>query len=346
MEILPVASSKTRKTYDIVALSAAAVDISILADDALIDNHGLKKGLTNNVTAETLASILRDNSDATRTPGSPGVNVVAGIALRGGSAALIGKIANDEHGNFFAQRLQSHGVGYTPLLHDEKAAATTCIAVITTPDKERTFAFAGSAGQSLSPEDVDRQLLDKAKIVYLDSYLWLSQSGKDAVHHAADEAKKTGGKVALALNDAHVVGNSREGFLALAASHADILLGDKNEFMTLFGTKTLEDTIEAVKKLGCTAAITAGAEGAYVVENGASTHIPVKKVEKIVDTNGAGDQFAAGFLYGLVQGKSAEQSGHIGSQWAADVIQHRGPEPQVGKNKPSSGFICVYKRAA
>ena len=324
------------KKYDVVALSAACVDINILAEESHIDAHGLKKGLTNSIPSEKLSALMKGKEILTKTPGSPGANVVMGIALRGGSAALIGKIANDPHGNFFTGRIRSHGIDYTPVVYDNAEATTTCVLVLTTPDRERTFAFSGNSGLHLSPEDIDRQLLEQAKITYCDSYLWLSTSGKEAVHHAADEAKKSGSKVALALNDADIVARNQPEILALAKSHAHILVGSQNEFMTLLNTETLEDTIAALSALGCTAAMTAGSAGAYIIEDGKSVHVPARKVEKIVDTNGAGDQFAAGFLYGLAQGKSAKESGEIGTHWAADIIQHSGSEPKIGKNAAPS----------
>ncbi len=321
------------KKYDVVALSAICVDIQLKADDAHLESHGVKKGLSNLVTPQTVADIVAGHAPHI-SPGSPGANVAAGVALRGGNAALIGKIANDVHGNFFKTRVQNNGIAFTPLLSANDETATTAVLVMTTPDKERTFAFASGAGYELQPEDIDAALIGNAKITYLDSYLWLSQTGKDAVHQAAELAKQSGGLVALALNDAGVVGRNQPAFLALAKSHADILVGDQKEFATLFGTATLEDTMDAIKASGKTASMTMGAKGAYIFEAGAAVHVPANPIarEKIIDTNGAGDQFAAGFLYGLASGKSPVDAGKQGADWATDIIQHMGAEPQVGRN--------------
>ena len=324
------------KHYDIVALSAICVDIRIESTDATLKKHNLKKGLSNPVSAQVLQEILSGHDNAHRTTGSPGGNVTAGIALRGGKAALVGKIANDDHGQYYAKRAKEHGIHYTPSLSTNKGTVTTCAAALITPDKERSFAFLPGAGAELAPEDIDHGLISKAKITYLDSYLWLSETGKDAVHHAAEHAKRAGSKVAIALNDAHVVAQNQAAFLKLVKSHGDILVGDQQEFANLLGTKTFEETVEALHKIGCTASITAGAKGAYVVHGGNLDFIPSRKVakENIVDTNGAGDQFAAGFLYGLASGKHPVEAGHIGAGWAADVIQHAGAEPRIGKNAP------------
>lgn len=291
--------SPASKTFDVVALSALCVDIQSAVPDAELARHNLAKGLSNPVAAETVHAITLAD-DAIKTPGSPGGNVAGGIALRGGKAALIGKIGADSHGAFLTARLQKHDVAFTPVMADD-GTATSSVLVLTTPDKERSFAFSNGAGLKLSPEDIDENLIKQAKITYLDSYLWLSGSGQDAVHHAAALAKQNDSKVAMALNDKALVGKHREAYLALAEAHADILVGDAKEFMTLFNTQTVEDTLDEIARRGFTAALTVGAKGAYVVENGTVDHIPAKKVPQIIDTNGAGDQFAAGFLYGLAQ---------------------------------------------
>ncbi|HRI77632.1 MAG TPA: adenosine kinase [Alphaproteobacteria bacterium] len=324
-----------RKPYDVVALSALCVDIQSAVPESEITRHGLKKGLTNQVSPETVRAITLGD-DAIKTPGSPGGNVAGGIALRGGKVALIGKIANDEAGVFITRRLQSHDVDFTPVVSNKPDSATNAVMVLTTPDRERSFAFASGAAYELTPEDIDATLIAKAKITYLDSYLWLSDSGQDAVAHAAALAKQSGGKVAMALNDAALVGKNQEKYLALAKSHADILVGDRKEFMALFGVDSFEAAAEKAAAHGFTAAITAGAKGADVIENGVLTHVPARKIENIVDTNGAGDQFAAGFIYGLAEGKSAPDSAAQGALWASEVIQHRGAEPQVGKNARSN----------
>jgi sugar/nucleoside kinase (ribokinase family) len=318
------------KTYDVVALSAICVDKRLECDDAHLDAHGVAKGLSNPVHPDTVGRLIDGKSHAAY-PGSPGINVVAGVSLRGGTAGLIGRIGDDDHGNFISQRMKSHGVDYTPTL---SSTSTTVVLAMITPDGERTFAFAPGAGGELSPADVDENLLKKAKITYLDSYLWLSPSGKDAVHHAAHVAKGSGGQVAMALNDAKLVEAHQPAFSALVTSHADILVGDRREFAALFKTETIEETLSAMCATGLTGAMTMGAKGAYVFKNGACTLVPAEKIEKslIVDTNGAGDQFAAGFIYGLAKGMTALEAAQQGSKWASDVIQHHGAEPQVGKN--------------
>lgn len=318
------------KKYDVVAVGAITVDMQMEAADELLAKHGIEKSLSNVVTLERLEALV-ENAFLLKSAGGPGSNVVTGIASRGGSAALIGKIGNDPHGQFFHERMELHGVSYTPLLPANEDTPTTSILVLMTPDRERTFAALLGAGVELCPEDIDHSLISQAKVVYLDSYLWLSDTGREAIFHAAETASRHGAIVAIALNDARIVAQNREALLALAQAHGDILLGDRREFMALFGALTLEDAFEAVKGLGCLASVTAGAKGAYACENGLVLHIPPQTVEKIVDTNGAGDQYAAGFLYGIARGMSAAESGAIGAAWAAEIIQKVGAEPEIRK---------------
>lgn len=319
---------KKEKIYDVVAIGSLTVDLQMDAHDGHLETHGIEKSLSNIIT--------RDHQDAItgaeavrRSAGGPASNVAMGIAAHGGSAALAGKIGNDDHGSFFVSRMEAHGVHFTPLLPADGTTPTTSILVLMTPDRERTFAAVLGAGVQMTPEDVDHNLIEKAKIVYLDSYLWLSDSGRETVHHAAAAAKQYGAKVAIGINDAKVVEKNREAFLALIETHGDIILGDKREFMTLFNVATIEEGFEKANALGIIASVTAGSKGAFASENGTVTHIGTKKVEKIMDTNGAGDQYAAGFLYGIAQGLSAEQAGHYGSQWASEIIQKIGAEPEI-----------------
>jgi sugar/nucleoside kinase (ribokinase family) len=313
-----------------VALSAVCLDIQVFSNDDTLDAHGLKKGLTSPITSDALKSLM-EKGEHTKTAGSPGANVAAGIALHGGKAALIGKVANDEDGQFLASRAAHHGITFMPVVSANDDVTTCSVAVITTPDKERSFGYVPGACYKLQPEDVDESLIREAKITYLDSYLWSRQEGRDAVRHAAEVAKKSGGLVALSLNDAGVIATHRDEYLKLAKSHADILLGDAREFEALLGTKNLDETVEALGKMNVRATITMGAQGAYAVENGGKTHIPTRPVPFICDTNGAGDQFAAGTLFGLAQGKGLVESAHIGALWASEIIQHRGGEPRPPK---------------
>jgi sugar/nucleoside kinase (ribokinase family) len=325
------------KKYDVVSIGAITVDMQLKAHDADLDAHGLKKGFSNMVDAKTAAAIAGE-LECSRNPGGPGTNVAAGVALRGGTVALTGKIANDNNGKFITQRMKDHGVDFTPLLPDDPETGTTVILALTTPDKERSFAFAPGASMEMKPEDIDATLIAQGKITYIDSYLWQTEDGRAAVKHAAETAKRSGGLVALALNDAELVKTHQAEFHALAMSHADILVGDQREFMALFKAATLEETLDRISESGKTASMTMGRKGAFIAGGGSVTLVPAKTIDQslVIDTNGAGDQFAAGFIYGLAQGKDALESGRQGAEWASDVIRHSGAEPQIGRNAPKN----------
>jgi sugar/nucleoside kinase (ribokinase family) len=322
------------KLYDVVALTAVCVDIRVESTDAALKEYGVVKGDSTVVSAETLKKILIGHEND-RAAGSAGGNVAAGISLRGGKSAIIGKIANDANGAFFARRVTQNDIHYEPVYSTNKDTATTAVAALITPDKERSFAFLPGAGAELTAEEVESQrgLIAQAKVTYLDSYLWLSESGRAAVQHATELARESGSRVAIAINSANVVAQNQAGFLALIQK-GDIIAGDESEFATLLGTTSIEESAQKLNALGVTASITAGAKGAYVVDAGTVNFVPSLKVpkEKIVDTNGAGDSFASGFIYGLANGKNAVEAGQQGATWAAAVIQHAGAEPRVGKN--------------
>ncbi len=330
MDFEKIAVMSHDKIYDVVSIGSVAVDLQLDAPDSLIEEHGIQKSFSNMITREKQDLMFKDRTaDLRKSAGGPSSNVAMGVAAHGGSAALIGKVSNDDHGNFFTSRMLAHGVSFLPLLPANDNMPTTSILVLMTPDRERTFAAVLGSGVHLAPEDIDRDIIAKAKIVYLDSYLWLSDAGRETVHHAAAVAKQLGAKVAIGINDARVVEQNREAFQALIKSHGDIILGDRREFMTLFNTQTIEEAFDEARKLGCIASVTAGGKGSYALENGVVSHIGTQKVDKIVDTNGAGDQYAAGFLYGLAQGLPAAEAGEIGSKWAAEIIQKIGAEPEV-----------------
>lgn len=325
-------TSPVHKPFDVVALGAIAVDLQVEAHENTIDDHGLQKSFTNTVSPEKQAIIAASGGTLVlRAAGGAGGNVVCGIAAHGGSAALVGKIGNDDHGQFYANRMREHGVHYQPLLPADGTIPTTSIMVLMTPDRERTFAFVPGAGVHLTPDDIDESLIAQAKIVYLDAYLWLSETGRHTVHHAADVAKGLGTKVAIAINDAKLTEINRVALLDLAQKHGDIIVGDRREFMALMGTDNLDDAFALAKTLlpHCVISVTAGAKGALIFDQGTVTAVPAVKVEKIADTNGAGDQFAAGLLHGLATGKTPVEAAHQGAHWAAEIIQKIGAEPHL-----------------
>ncbi|MDD9900936.1 MAG: adenosine kinase [Alphaproteobacteria bacterium] len=315
-----------KKTLDIVAVGAPAVDLQFFADDAFLAQQGLKKGQSTATTTQHIADALKGH-DVVKTPGGACTNVVTGIALHSGRAAMIGKIANDENGVWLAQKMKEAHVQFEAAVTTSDSA-TACIAVITTPDAERSFLYVGQvAGYELAPEDIDETTIARARYTYIDSFLSFSDSGRQAAQHAADVAKRHNSKVAVSLNSKGHINDNPQHFQTLAQK-ADILLGDQKEFMTLFKTDSMDTVYEELHKLGCMAAITAGAAGSHIVHAGKVTHIPAQKVKNVVDTSGAGDQYAAGVLFGLARRATLEKSAAQGAAWAAHIVQHAGAAPR------------------
>jgi sugar/nucleoside kinase (ribokinase family) len=326
------------KTYAVTAVASLTVDVSITGTDTLLNTHGLAKGLSTEMPTQKLYALIAEHID-NRSPGGPGCNVANGIALRGGKAAMIAKIGKDIMGAWLTQRVNENGTYFMPVAHPE--ASTTLLAAIATPDGERTFAHPdNAAGYHLGPEDIDEELVKNSSIVYLDSYLLFNESGREATRQAAEIAKQHGTRVAIALNNVPLVLENREALLKLARETKAILLGDQNEFMALYNKPNLGETMLAVNDDKLTAAITMGKQGAQIIHENTLYHVPANKIDNVIDTNGAGDQFAAGFLYGMATGMSAPDSGRQGALWASQVIQHKGAEPKVGlraENKPGNG---------
>lgn len=318
----------TGKIYAVTAIASVTIDISMTGDDALLNTHGLSKGISTEMPTQKLYALIAGHID-NRSPGGPGCNVANGIALRGGKAAMIAKVGKDVMGAWLAQRINENGTHFMPVTHPE--IPTTILAAISTPDGERTFAHPdNAAGYQLGPEDIDEDLIRNSSIVYLDSYLLFNECGREATRQAAEIARKNGVRVALALNNVPLVIDNRESLLKIARENKAILLGDQNEFMALYNKPNLGLTMLAVNDDSLTAAITMGKDGAHIIHEKTLYHVPANKIDNIVDTNGAGDQFAAGFLHGMATGMSAPDSGRQGALWASQVIQHKGAEPKVG----------------
>jgi sugar/nucleoside kinase (ribokinase family) len=319
---------KKSEMFDIVAVGVPTLDLQVFTDEAFLTRHGLKKSLDVPMTPEALERALGDaGGTVTRSAGGPGLNVAAGVTLNGGRAALVGKIANDEAGRFFAEDTAARRVDFMPLL--TPGGQTTRVLVATTPDKERTFATVGDAGFTLAPEDIDEKLIARARTVYLDAYLWTSPQGRAAAHRAAALGRAHGARVALGLNNTDLVTDHRQDILTLAGAHLDYLVGDHAEFAALAGEKDMRAIAARLKPFNIICGITRGREGADVVQEGRITRVPARPVANVVDSSGAGDQFASGFIHALGRGDFAEDAAEQGHARAAKVLLHAGAAPAM-----------------
>jgi sugar/nucleoside kinase (ribokinase family) len=318
----------TTAKFDVTAIGNAIVDVLAKADDALLIEHNLPKGgmsLIDAETAERLYSIMGPGLE--KSGGSAG-NTIAGIAALGGRTAYIGKVADDQLGDVFAHDIRAVGVTYdTPRLKGGLPTARSLIFV--TPDAQRTMqTFLGAATQ-LGPEDINMNYIGASKVLYLEGYLWDQPRAKNAMREAAFKAQKAGVKVSLTLSDSFCVARFREEFLELVENHVDILFANESEILSLYQVETFDDALQYVRKHSEIAALTRSEKGSVIV-NGNEVHvIDAIKGVTVVDTTGAGDAYAAGFLYGYTQGYDLGTCGRLGSVMAAEVISHMGPRAEA-----------------
>jgi sugar/nucleoside kinase (ribokinase family) len=314
----------TTRRFDVTAIGNAIVDVIAQADDSLLAAHNLPKGAMNLIDAnmaEQLYGIMGPGKEA--SGGSAG-NTIAGIAGLGGKAAYIGKVADDQLGKIFTHDIRAVGVTYdtAPLTSGLPTARSL---IFVTPDAQRTMqTFLGACTQ-LGPEDVNMDYIAASKVVYMEGYLWDLPRAKQAMLDAALKAKEAGVKVSLTLSDSFCVARFRDEFLELAEKHVDILFANESEILSLYQTENFDEAVKQVKQHCEIAALTRSEKGSVVV-NGNEVHtIAAVPGVKVIDTTGAGDAYAAGFLYGYTQGRDLATCGRLGGVMAADVISQYGP---------------------
>jgi sugar/nucleoside kinase (ribokinase family) len=315
------------KQFDVTAIGNAIVDVLAQADDALLQQHGLPKGAMNLVDAEMAERLYSIMGPGVESSGGSAGNTVAGIAALGGRAAYIGKVADDQLGQVFTHDMRAIGVHYdTTVLTGGPPTARSLIFV--TPDAQRTMqTFLGACTQ-LGPEDVNMNHITASKVVYLEGYLWDLPRAKNAMRDAAIRAQKEGVKVSLTLSDSFCVARFRDEFLELAERYVDILFANESEILSLYQTTNFDDALQQVRKHCEIAALTRSEKGSVIVNRYEVHVIDAVKGVKVVDTTGAGDAYAAGFLYAYTHGFDLATCGRLGGAMAAQVISHYGARPQ------------------
>jgi len=313
--------------WDVVCIGNAIVDVLAHAEDEFLTRHGMAKDsmmLIDAARAETLYDAI---GPAIQQSGGSAANTAAGIASLGGTAAYIGKVANDQLGNIFAHDLKAGGIHFeTPRLVGGEPTARSFILI--TPDGHRTMNTYLGACVELTPDDVTAEIVSGGQVLYLEGYLWDRPAAKEAFLKAARLAHHHGRKVALTLSDSFCVERHHQSFLDLVRDHVDILFANEAEIKTLYRTSSFEDAAEQVRKLGKTGALTRSEKGSIVFDTDNWHTIPPMPT-RVVDTTGAGDLYASGFLYGVTHGLGVERAGHIAAICAAEVISHVGPRPQA-----------------
>jgi adenosine kinase len=315
-------------SFDVLAVGNAIVDVLAPTTDAFLNQHGIAKGAMTLVDGFRADLLGRSMQGAVEASGGSAANTTVGISSLGGHAAFIGKVNDDRLGQVFAEDIRKAGVHF-----DAKPVAgnvaTASSHILVTPDGQRSMnTFLGCASD-LSDTDMVQQKIASAKILFIEGYLWDAPATKAAIRTAIAHARASNRKVALTLSDPFCVGRWREEFLALMKAEVDIVFANEEEAKSLFQKDTFNGAFQEFRKWGKAAAVTRSEKGCVVVENSQVQIIDAEPVEKVVDTTGAGDQFAAGFLFGYARGLSLDVCGRLGGIAAAEVISHMGPRPLV-----------------
>ena len=313
---------------DVVAVGSAIVDVIAHASDDDLVRHGLVKGTMALIDAERAQQLYAAMGPAVEMSGGSAANTVAGVASFGGTAGFIGKVRDDQLGAVFVHDIRSIGVVYDTVPATEGSATARCL-VMVTPDAQRTLNTYLGAATGLTADDVDVELLERARITYLEGYLWDPPEAIDALRRAIAVAHAADRRVAFTLSDPFCVARHRPAFLDLIAREVDVLFANEQEVMSLFEVDDLDAALEAVRGLCRVTAVTRSEHGSVVVSGDDTIAVPAVAGVDVVDTTGAGDLYAAGFLYGVARGEGLQRCAELGSLAAAEVISHVGARPQV-----------------
>ncbi len=313
---------------DVVGIGNAIVDIIARCDDGFLSSRELSKGHMALIDAAAAEALYGAMGPAVEISGGSAANTCAGVASLGGKAGFIGRVAEDEFGRVFTHDIRSIGVAYaTPPANDGAPTARSLILV--TGDGERTMNTFLGASVELGEAELDPVLITGARITYLEGYLFDPPGAQAAFHEAARMAAEAGREVALSLSDAFCVGRHRAAFRALIQGGVELLFANEEEITMLYEVDSFDEAVAAVRAECRTAALTRGAKGSVVVTSSGLVEIPVEPVDEVVDTTGAGDLYAAGFLYGHARGFDSKTCGKLGSLAAAEIIGHLGARPET-----------------
>lgn len=312
-----------QKRFDVVGIGNAIVDILGHVDEAFLTKNELPKGGMMLVDEQRARSLYDQLGQTTECSGGSAANTLAALASFGAKAAFIGKVSKDQLGEIFTHDMRGVGVHFESKPSTSGPATASCIVAVT-QDGERTMTPFLGACTRVSEEDVDEALIAASSVLYIEGYLWDIDAAKAAIRKAISAAKKSGGKVALTLSDAFCVGRFREEFLELIHESVDILFANESEILSLYETANFDEALKNIQGEVEVALITRSEKGAVVVTQEHAQPVAGERVAKVVDTTGAGDLFASGFLYGYTKGWDHTKSAALGNRSAAAIIQQLG----------------------
>src|SRR5277367_1330353 len=315
--------------YDVLGIGNAIFDVLAQTDEKFLSRHGMTKGGMALIDEARAASIYRDMGPATEMSGGSAANTIVGVANLGARAAFVGKVRDDQIGGLYTHDIRAAGVAFETRPAPQ-GPATGCSYILVTPDGERTMNTYLGAARELTPDDIDAAQVAASAILYLEGYLWDHRSAKDAFVKASTIAHDAGRQVALTLSDSFCVDRYRDEFFDLMRNGTvDLVFANEAELHSLYQTSDFDAALSQLRSDARLAVITRSEKGCVVVSGDGIIAVGAFPIEKIVDTTGAGDLFAAGFLFGLVRGVGHERAGRLGALAAAEVIGHIGARPQV-----------------
>jgi sugar/nucleoside kinase (ribokinase family) len=327
--VTPSESDTKPATLDVVGLGNALVDVLSHEADSFLDEHGLVRGAMDLIDTERAELLYDSMGPAAEISGGSAANTMVGIASFGGTSAFVGRVRGDTLGNVFAHDIRAAGVKFATAAATSGQPTGRCLIVVT-PDAERTLNTYLGAAAEFGPEDVDGDVVAGAQVTYLEGYLWDQPRAKEAFRHAARLAHDAGRRVALTLSDGFCVDRHRADFVDLIEREVDIPFANEGEICSLYEVDEFDAALQRVNHHCEIAALTRSAKGSLIVRGEEVHLIDAQPVPSgVVDTTGAGDQYAAGFLYGFTHGHDLGTCGRLGAIAAAEVISHLGARPEV-----------------
>jgi sugar/nucleoside kinase (ribokinase family) len=322
----------TQTEIDVLTIGNAIVDVIAKVDDAFVQRNGLVKGSMNLIDEQRAEELYASMGPAIEISGGSAGNTAAGVASFGGRAAYFGKVKADQLGAIYRHDMRGQGVQFDSVAATS-GPATARSFILVTPEGERTMNTYLGACVHLNAADVDEGIVSAAKVTYMEGYLWDKPEAKEAFKLAAKIARKSGRLASITLSDSFCVERHRESFLELIRNDIDIVFGNETEIKSLYLTQNFDGAMQALRKDCEIAVVTRSAKGSVVAHGDNVIVAPAIAIPKVVDVTGAGDLYAAGFLFGFTQGIGHARSAQLGSLAAAEVISHVGARPEVNLRK-------------
>ena len=317
-----------KKDIDLIGLGNAIVDIIVNVEDKFLELNNLKKGSMNLINSNDSDILLKNCNIIKKISGGSSANSVVCLAELGNNVQFIGRVKNDNFGNFFSTDIKkSNTIFNTQPVNEGPSSAHSIILI--TPDAQRTMCTYLGASVEFEPEDVNYNSIKNSKYLYLEGYLWDSNLAKNAFLQAAKIAKEANTKIILSLSDSFCVERHRESFLELITNYIDVVFCNESEILSLFKEKNLQSSIKAISTICDLVIITLGSKGSLIINKGESQKIKPILLGKIIDTTGAGDLYAGGFIHGLIKNYSLKKCGEIGSICAGHIITQLGSRSNI-----------------